>query len=166
MSYFIFNETNSNDLGMIVRKPIIRPTWGNEYAEMALAGGMRKVMQQSKYYENSSITIDTYVHDASPENIRNIYSKLQGEGKLWVSTVPDEVMDVIIRPIVPEAVALLSAEIPINVTCLPFAYAVSPTTGDLTNATSYEEVVNEGTMFSAPEIRFVPTGESAVSSAS
>lgn len=157
MSYFIFNETNSNDLGMIVRKPIIRPTWGNEYAEMALAGGTRKVMQQSKYYENSSITIDTYVHDASPEKIREIYSKLKGEGKLWISTAPDEILDAIMRPLVPEPVALLSAEIPINVTCLPFAYAVSPTSVVLTSATDYMEVVNAGTVFSAPEIRFVPT---------
>lgn len=147
---------------MIVRKPIIRPTWGNEYAEMALAGGMRKVMQQSKYYENSSITIDTYVHDASPANIREIYSKLKGEGKLWISTAPDEILDVIVRPLVPEPVALLSTEIPITVTCLPFAYAVSPSNIDLTSATEYTEVTNSGTLFSAPEIRFIPTAETVV----
>lgn len=159
MSRFIFNGHDSEDLGIMIRKPIVRPTWGNEYAEAALAGGLRKLMQKSNYYDNASLTIEAYVHEATQEKMRQIYSVLNGEGKLWISTAPEEYIDVIMSPLIPEAVALLSAELPINMTCLPFAYAVSPTELDLTAATDYMTVPNAGTMYSAPEIRFVPTAE-------
>lgn len=159
MSRFIFNGHDSEDLGIMIRKPIVRPTWGNEYAEAALVGGLRKLMQKSNYYDNASLTIEAYVHEATQEKMRRIYSVLNGEGKLWISTAPEEYIDVIMSPLIPEAVALLSAELPINMTCLPFAYAVSPTELDLTEATDYMTVPNAGTMYSAPEIRFVPTAE-------
>lgn len=159
MSTFIFNGTSSDELGIMVRKPIVRPTWGNEYAEAALAGGLRKLMQKSNYYDNASLVIEAYVHEATQAKMRQIYSAFNGEGKLWISTAPDEYIDVIISPLIPETVALLSAELPINMTCLPFAYAVSPTELDLTSASSYMKVPNAGTMFSAPEIRFVPAAE-------
>ena len=157
MSYFIFNGKSSEDLGLIVKKPIIRPTWSENYAEKALTGVLRKIMQKSEYYENSSMTIESYVHEASPEKMREIYSVLKGTGQLWISTAPDEVLDVIINPLVPQAVAILAADVPINVVCRPFAYALNPTTADLSGATDYTELENKGTLFSAPKIKFTPT---------
>lgn len=157
MSSFTFKDISSEELGLIIKKPIIRPTWGNEYAEAALAGSLRKLMSKSAYYDNAELTIEAYVPGADQEKMRTIYSALTGEGRLVISTAPDEYIDAILRPLVPQPVALLSAELPITALCRPFAYSLNPTTLDLTDATSYQLVENAGTMYSEPDILFVPT---------
>lgn len=159
MSSFIFNGFNSEKLGLMVTKPIVRPSLAAMYSELTTAGGIRKVMQRMSTFDNASFTIETYMDDASPENIRKICKALNGSGKLVISTAPDEYLDVILDPIKPEPVALLAAEISISVTAYPFAYAVSPTEVDLTGATEYTAVENIGTVFSAPEIRLKGSGD-------
>ncbi len=159
MSSFIFNGYNSEELGLMVTQPIIRPSWAAEYNELTAAGGIRKVMQRMNTFGNASFSIETYLDDASPENIRRIYKALNGSGKLVISTAPDEYLDVILSPIAPEPVALLAAKISISVTARPFAYALSPTIIDLTGAANYVEIENKGTVFSAPEFRLKGSGD-------
>ena len=118
MSSFIFNGYNSDDLGLMVTKPIVRPSWAAMYSELTASGGI----------------------DASPENIHKIFKALNGSGKLVISTAPDEYLDVILSPITPEPVALLAAEISISVTARPFAYAVTPAITDLTGAAKFSKI--------------------------
>lgn len=159
MSSFIFNGYNSDDLGLMVTKPIVRPSWAAMYSELTASGGIRKVMQRMNIFDNASFSIETYADDASPENIHKIFKALNGSGKLVISTAPDEYLDVILSPITPEPVALLAAEISISVTARPFAYAVTPAITDLTGAANYVEIENKGTVFSAPEIRLKGSGD-------
>ena len=159
MSSFIFNGHNSEELGLMVTQPIIRPSWAAEYNELTAAGGIRKVMQKMNTFGNAPFSIETYLDDASQENIRKVYGALSGSGKLVVSTAPSEYLDVIISPISPVPVAFLAAEISVQLTARPFAYAVSPTIVDLTGAASYVEIENKGTVFSAPEIRLKGSGD-------
>lgn len=159
MSSFIFNGHSSEELGLMVTQPIIRPSWAAEYNELTAAGGIRKVMQRMNTFGNASFSIETYLDDASQDNIRRIFGALSGSGKLVVSTAPDEYLDVIISPISPVPVAFLAAEISVQLTARPFAYAVSPTIIDLTGAASYVEIENKGTVFSAPEIRLKGSGD-------
>ena len=154
MSSFIFNGISSDELGLIITAPIIRPTWGKEVSEVTRAGSARKIIQESKTFGNADFVINTVIAEASPENVRSIFSKLSGFGKLLISTAPQEYLDVFIKPLVPEAKALTMAELPINVTALPFAYAVNPTVVDITEASPYVAVENAGTVYSQPEIRF------------
>ena len=159
MSSFIFNGYNSDDLGLMVTKPIVRPSWAAMYSELTASGGIRKVMQRMNTFDNASFSIETYADDASPENIHKIFKALNGSGKLVISTAPDEYLDVILSPITPEPVALLAAEISVSVTARPFAYAVMPAIADLTGATNYTEIENKGTVFAAPEIRLKGSGD-------
>lgn len=159
MSNFIFNEVSSDDLGLMITKPIMRPSWSAMYSELMTSGGIRKIMQRMSTFDNASFPIEMYADDASAENIRKIFKTLNGYGKLVVSTAPEEYLNVILNPITPVPVALLAAEISISVTARPFAYAVSPAEYDLTNATNYTEVENRGTIFSAPEIRLKGSGD-------
>lgn len=160
MSSFIFNGVSSDELGLIITAPIIRPTWAKEVSEVTRAGSARKIIQESNTFGNADFVINTVIAETSPENVRSIFSKLSGFGKLLISTSPQEYLDVFIKPLVPEAVALTMAELPINVTALPFAYAVHPTVVDITKASPYVAVENAGTVYSQPEIRFTKTDNS------
>lgn len=161
MSYFIFNSFDSRDLGIIIRSPAVRPSWSEELKEIVIPGASKRYMQHSGNYPNAEFTIETTI-PTSPENLRQIYSTLNGQGVLWLSSSPDEYLDAIIAPLVPEPVALLTAELPVGVTVLPFAKAVNPTIVDLTSATDFVEVVNSGTVTSYPEFSFIPTGDTFI----
>ncbi len=160
MSYFIFNDVSSKDLGIIVTEPLIRPTWGKEFLEIETAGSLMKFMQEKSNYKNADFVIKTAVPDATPQKIRSIYSILNGSGKLWLSESPEEYLNVIIQPLVPETKAFKLAEIPIYVTAQPFAYAVMPTVVEFSSETV--EVPNNGTIFSYPEISFVPLDDEVI----
>ena len=158
MSYFIFNDVSSLELGLIVTEPIVRPTWGKEFLEIETVGSSAKFMQEKSNYNNSEFVIKTAISEVEQNKIRNVYKSLNGSGKLWLSNYPEEFMNVIIQPLVPESKALYLAEIPIYVTAQPFAYAVNP----LIMTVSQEGAVvrNQGTIFSYPEIKFTPTADS------
>lgn len=158
MSFFTFNGINSKDLGLIVTKPVVRPSWAMVKKEIEAPGRSVNVMQFSKTYSNAAMTIDTVIADASPENVRSIYDALRGYGKLQISTAPDEYINAYVEPLVPEAVALLMAELPIKFTCEPFAYAVEPTVVQLTAGQTI--ITNGGTVYCAPEFTILAEGES------
>lgn len=156
MSYFTFNGINSEDLGLIVTRPIVRPTWGEEYVETVIPGRSRVHRRATGNYNNIEFTIYTSVMDASPETMHSIYQTLSGEGSLIISSSPDEYLDCRLEPLVPEPVALFAAEIPIGITAYPFANSTNPTLTNITTASTTFSLTNNGTIFSEPEITFIP----------
>lgn len=158
MSYFIFNDADSRELGLMITKPVIRPTWGREVSEYKRSGGFTNLLQACDTYENAQLTIYTAFTDATPAAVRALYQAVSGFGRLWLSSAPEEYLNAYAAPLVPEPVALDMAEIPLNFTLLPFAHAVEPTVQDITSATVNTAVENAGTVFAKPEIRFTATG--------
>lgn len=157
MSYFRFNDYDSSE-DLIITQPIIRPTWSRTVNEVQLPGSTRSAMQMLKCYENAEFKISAVITDATPENVHRIYSALNGFGKMLISTAPNEELDVWIRPITPEPVALLMAEIDIDVVARPFANALSPKSFTLSSKAT--EVINEGTVYAEPIIKLTAaTGE-------
>ena len=158
MSSFTFIGENgtytSDDLGLMITAPVVRPSWGQVSNEVTAPGSTRKIVQWLKTYDNAELTIRMVLADDTPENARAVYSALRGYGKLILSSSPDEYMNVSVKPLVPEAVAQLTAEIPISFVCEPFAYAIEPTTVEINGAGSIIE--NTGTMYSAPTIKLIP----------
>lgn len=152
MSWFAFNNYNSsNDL--IITQPIIRPSWAQEMNEIS-TNKVSHIIQFSRSYSSSPITIATAIRNTSQEHIRTLYNSLRGFGKLTVSSCPDEYMYVVASVLQPEAVAMTMAELNIMFTLLPFAYAVNPTAVNISS--NYTKIENNGTVFSAPEIKFTP----------
>lgn len=158
MSYIQFNGYDSSD-DLIITKPIVRPTWGQAITETTLPGNTRSVIQKLDCYENAEFTIDAVIKDATPDNVHRIYAALSGFGKLLISTAPHEEIDVWIKPITPEAVALLMAEIKINVIARPFAMALIPTITALSSESTI--IKNTGTVFATPTIRLKATAGTA-----
>ncbi len=149
---------------MIVTSPVIRPSWSLEENEYTLAGRTTKYSQKSKTYDNASMTIETFVSDTSTKNLQKIYNILQGDGTLWLSTAPEEYLNVTITAPEPQAVALMSGVFPLKFSVKPFAYAVNPTIEDITvdGSSGYVRIVNNGTVFSEPEITFRPQTEKTI----
>ena len=157
MSKFIFNGYDSEELGLMITHPIARPSWAREVNEISAPGRTSKIMQLAKAYANASMTIHTVIRDTSPESVRAIYAALNGYGPLQLSTAASEYVNAYADPLIPEAVAMHTAELPVGFRVLPFAYAVEPTVVQLTAQQTV--VPNAGTVFSAPEIHFTATGE-------
>lgn len=144
MSFFIFNDVNNVDLGLIITKPVMRPTWSETINSIIIPGRARPINKHTGRYEPSPISIHTaLMEEATPERVQTIYKYLQGEGILVIGNdisdlddedkKPKEYMNVCIETIVPEAVAVMAAEIPLKITCYPFAYAIEPTILDITD---------------------------------
>lgn len=152
MSWFTFNNYNSsNDL--IITQPVIRPSWAQEANEIS-TNKVSHIIQFSRSYSCSPLTVHAVIKNTSAENIRRLYSSLQGYGRLILSANPDEYICAVASVLQPEAVAMTMAELDIMFTLLPFAYAVNPTVVNISS--SYTKVNNNGTVFSAPEIKFTP----------
>lgn len=155
MSYFLFNGVNSNELGLMVTSPPVRPTWKLENTTFTLAGRSVKYYQKSSTYESQTMTIETFLDDISPENLQKIYNSIQGEGKLWLSSSPEEYLEVIAHPPDIKSVAYRAGECKLKFTVKPFARAVNPTIVEINSQNSYKQVNNSGTVFSEPEISFI-----------
>lgn len=159
MGYIIFNGWNSSD-DLIITRPLIRPTWGAEVTEITRPGAPRKIMQVSESYANEQMNIEAALFDATPERVRRVYQALSGNGQLVLSSATDEILTAYLRPIIPEAVALQTAAFALSAALQPFAYAAEPTVGTI--GTVYGIVDNDGTVWSAPEIRFTPSAAGEV----
>lgn len=159
MSSFVFNEINSDALGLIITKPMIRPTWQQETTYTAIPGRARQSPHTQPWYNNSELTVSAVIADASPQKVRNIYAALRGSGTLVISTSPQERINIAdVRLPVPEAKALLVAELPIVFVCEPFAESTEQSTADITTATSTPaKVDNDSTQYVDPEITIVPS---------
>ena len=157
MSYFIFNGVNSNTLGLIITQPMIRPTWQPEVEFTAIPGRARQNSYTKTWYPNSELSVRAVIADASPAKVKTIYNALRGYGTLTVSTASTELLYAYARLPVPEAKALLVAELPIIFECEPFAYASSETTVTFDNPTT---ITNNGTVFCDPQITFIASTSS------
>lgn len=148
MSYFVFNGTDSRDLGLILPETPFRPSWAESVDEITIPGRPEVIKNQNGNYPNQALTINAVISDSS--KIRQIYSALSGEGKLILSTEPGEYINCRVEPLIPQGVALDMAELPVTFDCFPFAYAVEPTVTEI--GTSYTTVSNISSIYSAPII--------------
>lgn len=162
MSYFLFNGTNSDELGLMVTKTPVRPTWKQESQEFTLAGNSVKYIQKSKTYGNQSMTIETFLDDITPERLQLIYSTFQGDGKLWLSSSPAEYLEVVAEPPDIKTVAYLAGECSLKFLVKPFARAANPTTVEISTPNSYTEIRNNSTIFSEPLIHFRPQTQQTI----
>ena len=160
MSYFVFNGIRSADLGLIITKPIVRPNWTKATTEVERPGASSNIMIQGNNYNSSELTVSAVISDTNAQKVHDIYSALQGFGNLVISTASGEYMRAYCKPIVPETVALLMAEVHIVFTVLPFAYAVSPTIQTISAGDNL--VKNNGTVYSEPLIILSGNGNISV----
>lgn len=161
MSYFVFNSVSSENLGLIVLERVARPSWACDVTEYEIAGNPTPVLIPKDTFQNAELVIRTaLVHKGDFSALRRAFAVLNGFGTLTLSDYPDEYMNVFLKPIVPETKALYTSELPIYATVRPFAYAVNPTVQAVTASST--EVNNVGTVFSAPEIRFIPTSDNVI----
>lgn len=149
MSHFIFNGTDSRDLGLILPETPFRPSWAESVDEITIPGRAEIIKNPSGTYDNQSLTINAVISDSS--KINDIYSALSGEGKLILSTAPNEYINCRVEPLIPQGVALDMAELPITFDCYPFAYAVEATVAEI--GTSFTEINNTSSVYSAPIIK-------------
>ena len=156
MSSFTFNGVSSDTLGLIITQPIVRPTWAPEVEFTPIPGRPRQSPYMQTWYQNSDLQIEAVIADASPANVRSIYKALKGYGVLSISTSSQEILYAYAHLPVPEAKALLMAELPIVFECEPFANSVTESTVDFSVANPYKRVDIEGTVFCDPQITFIP----------
>lgn len=157
MSYFKFNGIDSRNLGLIITETPFRPSWAEQVEEIVIPGRAEVIKNPNGTYDNQSLTINAVISDKS--KINQIYSTLTGEGKLILSTNLNEYINVRVEPLVPKGVALDMAEISITFDCYPFAYAVAPSVVSI--GTTYTEVENNSSIYSAPIIAIKTTKTSS-----
>lgn len=154
MSYFLFNGGDSRDYGLLESAPM--PPSNDEIINtVETPGRTSNAFYATGRYENKEIPVVLGIKDKS--KIRALYGWISGTGSLIFSPELDKYYRVIRIAKTPERLSVRFGKVTIVFTVEPFAYAISPTTVDLTSATDYAEVENEGTMYSEPEISFIPT---------
>ena len=156
MSNFIFKGISSSLFGILESAPM-PPANDEIVTEVETAGHISNAYYLTGRYANREISVVLGIKDKS--KLRTLYSWLTGTGQLIFSSEPDKYYKVIRIEKTPERMSVRFGKVEVRFTAEPFAYAVSPTELDLTSASSYMKVPNAGTMFSAPEIRFVPAAE-------
>lgn len=157
MSYFKFNGIDSRNLGLIITETPFRPSWAESVDEITIPGRAEVIKNPNGTYDNQPLTISVAISDKS--KINQIYSTLTGEGKLILSTNLNEYMNVRVEPLVPKGVALDMAELSITFDCYPFAYAVTPSVVSI--GTTYTQVENNSSIYSAPIIAIKTTKTSS-----
>ena len=158
-SYFIYNNQNSREFGLLESTPM--PTPNDEIINTAeTPGNITDAYYATGRYAHQELQVVLGVSDKT--KIRAINEWLTGRGELVFSDEPDKYYKVIRIEKTPERMSVRFGKINIAFTVEPFAYAVNPTEQNITAATDYAEIPNSGTMFSAPEIRFIPAAETVV----
>lgn len=161
MSTFTFKGVTSDSLGLIITRPMVRPTWAPEVEFTPIIGRPRQNPFTKSWYPNSRLPVQAVIADASTASVRAIYNALRGYGTLVISTAATEYMNAYARLPVPEPQALLMAELPIEFECEPFAYALTDSEVTITSATSsYAEVPNGGTAITDPQITYIASAAS------
>ena len=153
MSSFTFNGVSSDTLGLIITKPIVRPTWIPETEFTPVPGRPRQIPHTKEWYPNIPFTIQACISDASPAKVQAIYKTLRGYGTLIISTSPDEQLNVYVEELDPDCQAIMMAEFPITFRVEPFAYATEPKSQSIKGDTV--EVNNTGTAFVDPLITII-----------
>ena len=156
MSEFFWNGISSGELGLIVTKPVVRPSWAEEVGEISVPGRTSKLIRRTGIYRSADLTIETVIENASPENLRSIYSVLHGRGRLVLPGEEDVYLNAEVQQLAPEPVALFMGELPVHFSLSPFAYAIEPTISEISAGTGWTEIMNSGSVYSEPELRFHP----------
>lgn len=149
MSYFIFNGTSSNELGLIIRTTPFRPTWIEEKETVTVPGRASELRQGTGIYPAQNFPIDCVIGDTS--KLSEIYSTLQGKGELILSTNPAEKLIVECECPVPQGVALTMAEMAVSFDCYPFAYSADE---EPVSVDSGGIITNPGTYWAEPVVSF------------
>lgn len=156
MSYFLYNGIDSREFGILEGVPM--PPANDEIVKtVETTGHTSDAYYTTGRYDHKEIPVVLGIKDKS--KLRALYSWLTTTGSLMFSTELDKYYKVIKVEKTPERMSVRFGKVSITFTVEPFAYAISPTQINLTEATDYMTVPNVGTMYSAPEIRFVPTAE-------
>ena len=156
MSYFIYNGIDSREFGILEGVPM--PPANDEIVKtVETTGHTSDAYYTTGRYDHKEIPVVLGIKDKS--KLRALYSWLTTTGSLMFSTELDKYYKVIKVEKTSERMSVRFGKVSITFTVEPFAYAISPTQINLTAATDYMTVPNAGTMYSAPEIRFVPTAE-------
>lgn len=156
MSYFLYNGVDSREFGILEGVPM-PPTNDEIVKTVETTGHTSDAYYTTGRYEHKEIPVVLGIKDKS--KLRALYSWLTTTGSLIFSTELDKYYKVFKVEKTPERMSVRFGKVSIAFTVEPFAYAISPTQINLTEATDYTTVPNTGTMYSAPEIRFVPTAE-------
>jgi phage-related protein len=154
MSTFTYNSVTSDELGLIITNTIVRPTWAPEIEFTPIIGRPRLNPFVKSYYNNERLIVRAVIADAIPAKVRQIYNALRGSGELIISTAPNEFLNVYPHLPVPEAKAIMMAELPIEFECEPFAYSTTQQVVNITSATSYQTINYGGTAFCDPQIAY------------
>lgn len=156
MSYFLYNGIDSREFGILEGVPM--PPANDEIVKtVETTGHTSDAYYTTGRYDHKEIPVVLGIKDKS--KLRALYSWLTTTGSLIFSTELDKYYKVLKVEKTPERMSVRFGKVSITFTVEPFAYAISPTQINLTEATDYTAVPNAGTMYSAPEIRFVPTAE-------
>lgn len=156
MSYFLYNGVDSREFGILEGVPM--PPANDEIVKtVETTGHTSDAYYTTGRYDHKEIPVVLGIKDKS--KLRALYSWLTTTGSLIFSAELDKYYKVIKVEKTPERMSVRFGKVSITFTVEPFAYAISPTQVNLTEATDYMIVPNAGTMYSAPEIRFVPTAE-------
>ncbi len=159
MSWFKFNGISSDELGLIITRTPLRPTWEEETEDISIPGRRAKIKRYTGLYDDKELNISAVISDTA--KIAEIYKTLRGEGELILSTSPNEVLKCHVAMLIPDAVALTMAELPITFICEPFARPTSSTVVEFID--TYTPVNNPGTIYSEPVITLkIPPGETPV----
>lgn len=123
--------------------------------EISIPGKSTAITQLYNNFSNQKITAKFITFDT--DNIDNISSWLSGRGKLIYSDNPDKYYNVLME----SAINFIRisdgvAEMTIDIVFEPFAYAVAENLIDIKSYTSYNSIINNGTVYSEPIITFKP----------
>lgn len=156
MSYFIYNNVDSRNFGLLKNPPFVNKSQ-KTLSPVTVPDSPTKFYPYVQNRDEIQITVTLGLK--SRENIRQIYAWLDyTSGSLSFSNEPDRCY--FVQNITTSANYLSPrfGELEITFVCQPFAYAVNP----LIMTVSQEGAVvqNQGTIFSYPEIKFTPTADS------
>lgn len=120
--YFIFKGVSSADLGLMINKTVTPPASVTQYEIQSVPGRETPFWTELKSRPQIEISVETTI--VQPECIRDIYTALQGRGKLIFSNETDKYYIGSIGQLVPQHIAVYMKTLPLTFTCEPFAYAV------------------------------------------
>lgn len=156
MSYFIYNNIDSRTFGLLKNPPFVNKS-------QKILSPVTVPDSPTKFYpyvqNRDEIQITVTLGLKSRENVREIYAWLDyTNGSLSFSNEPDKCY--FVQNITTSANYLSPrfGELEITFICQPFAYAVQPTIAEFSDEET--AIINGGTIFSYPEIKFTPTADS------
>lgn len=154
MSYFIYNNISSQKYGILERCPVPPPAV-RKTNKIEVPNKIESMTIHLNQYED--ITLNCILGLKSKDIIRSAYSWLTGKGELILSSDVNEKYIVKNITVSPEYLSVRFAKLNISFVCSPFAYALKSDPIDITSATDYIKITNNGSIFCEPLIKFKPT---------